>query len=68
MRMVIALSLLTLGAGCYRDIKAEAHYVKSDIHHKKAKRAARHGHFGKAAKEEYKSEREEAKGDYERSR
>ena len=65
MRTVIALAVLTLGAGCYHDIKAEAHYAKSDYHHKRAKRAARHGHLFTAAKEEGRSEREEYKGDRE---
>ena len=55
-----AVSALAIGAfGCSHSL----HEAKADYHHDRAERAADHGHYIKAAREERKSEREEIKAD-----
>jgi hypothetical protein len=55
-----AVSALAMSAfGCSHAI----HQAKADYHEDRADRAARHGHFGKAIREEEKADREERKAD-----
>ena len=56
-----ALSALALGGafGCSHSI----HQAKADYHEDRAERAAEHGHFGKAIREERKANREEREAD-----
>ena len=57
MSAVAALALTAFG--CSHSL----HQAKADYHHDRAEDAAEHGHFGKAIKEERKSNREEREAD-----
>lgn len=60
MLAMTAVSALALTAfGCSHSL----HQAKADYHEDRAERAAEHGHFGKAIKEERKSNREERAAD-----
>ncbi|MDB4967269.1 MAG: hypothetical protein JWN44_2958 [Myxococcales bacterium] len=55
-----AVSALALSAfGCSHSL----HQAKADYHGERADRAAEHGHYGKAIKEEHKANREERAAD-----
>jgi hypothetical protein len=55
-----AVSALTLGAfGCSHSL----HEAKADYHQDRADRAAEHGNYYKAAREERKADRDEMKAD-----
>ena len=55
-----AVSALTLGAfGCSHSL----HEAKADYHQDRAERAAEHGNYYKAAREERKADRDERKAD-----
>jgi hypothetical protein len=60
MLAMTAVSALALTAfGCSHSL----HQAKANYHEDRAERAAEHGHFGKAIKEERKSNREERAAD-----
>lgn len=55
-----AASMLALGAfGCSHSLEQ----AKADYHQDRADRAAEHGHYYKAAREEHKANREQIKAD-----
>lgn len=56
-----AVSMLGFGAfGCSHSL----HEAKADYHQDRADRAASHGNYYKAAREEHAAQREERKADY----
>jgi sRNA-binding protein len=61
-KLVLAMgAVLALGAfGCSHSLRE----AKADYHQDRADRAAEHGNYYKAAREEHKANREERKADY----
>jgi hypothetical protein len=59
--LTLGVSALAFGAfGCSHSL----HEAKADYHQNRADRAAEHGRYDKAAREEHKAEHEDRKADY----